>query len=73
MGRVINTRRKLAEFREKRGTTRTKAYARALGETGGVSPYSLAANLTPSKGVKKIQSGSVRQLAHKAFRGPRAR
>ena len=73
MAKVINMRRKLGEFREKRGTTRTKVYARALDETGGVSPYLLAADLIPSKGIKEIQSGNVRDLGRKVFRGPCAR
>jgi hypothetical protein len=84
MGKVINARipprveEKLAEYCTKRGTTRTEAIVRALdsyldGESGGASPYSLAADLIPPKGIKEIQSGNVRELARKAFRGPRAR
>ena len=68
---------KLAEYCAKRGTTRTEAIVRALDDyldkdTGGASPYSLAADLVPPKGVKEIQSGNVRELARKAFRVPRA-
>ncbi|MBI4193863.1 MAG: hypothetical protein HY526_02165 [Betaproteobacteria bacterium] len=84
MSGVINARipprveEKLAEYCTKRGTTRTEAIVRALdsyldSETGGASAYSLAADLIPSRGVKKIQSGNVRELARKAFRGSRAR
>jgi hypothetical protein len=42
-------------------------------ETGGASPYSLATDLIPAKGVREIQSDNVRELARKAFRGARAR
>ena len=84
MGKVINARipprveEKLTEYCTKRGTTRTEAIVRALdsyldSETGGVSPYSLAADLIPSRGIKKIQSRNTRELARKAFRGPRSR
>jgi hypothetical protein len=40
-------------------------------ESGGASPCSLAADLIPAKGVKALQSGNVRALARKAFRGAR--
>lgn len=84
MGEIITARipprveEKLAEYCAKRGTTRTEAIVRALDEyldkdSGGASAYSLAADLIPRKGVKDIQSGNVRELARKAFRGPRAR
>jgi hypothetical protein len=84
MGETITARipprveEKLAEYCAKRGTTRTEAIVRALDdyldkETGGASPYSLAADLIPPKGAKTLQSGRVRALARKAFRGPRAR
>lgn len=84
MSKVINARipprveEKLAEYCAKRGTTRTEAVVRALdsyldSETGGASPYSLAADLIPARGIKQIQSDNVRELARKAFRGPRAR
>ena len=84
MGETITARiplrveEKLAEYCAKRGATRTEAIVRALDDyldkdTGGASPYSLAADLIPRKGVKEIQSGNVRELARKAFRGPRAR
>ena len=84
MGETITARipprveEKLAEYCAKRGTTRTEAIVRALDDyldkdTGGASPYSLAVDLVPPKGVKEIQSGNVRELARKAFRGPRAR
>lgn len=82
MGDIINARipprveEKLAEYCARRGVTRTEAVVRALDdyldkETGGSSPYSLAADLIPSKGVKELQSGRVRELARKAFRGSR--
>lgn len=84
MGETITARipprveEKLAEYCAKRGTTRTEAIVRALDdyldkETGGASPYSLAADLIPPKGAKALQSGRVRALARKAFRAPRAR
>lgn len=84
MGETITARipprveEKLAEYCAKRGTTRTEAIVRALDdyldkETGGASPYSLAADLIPATGAKALQSGRVRALARKAFRGPRAR
>lgn len=84
MSDVINARipprveEKLAEYCAKRGVTRTEAVVRALDdyldkETGGASPYALAADLIPSKGAKELQSGNVRELARKAFRGSRAR
>jgi len=84
MGDIINARipprveEKLAEYCAKRGITRTEAVVRALDnyldkETGGASPYSLVADLIPAKGVKELQSGKVRELARKAFRGSRAR
>lgn len=84
MGDIINARippaieQKLADYCVKRGVTRTEAVTRALdqyldGEAGGASPYALAADLIPAHGAKKLQSGKVRELARKAFRGPRAR
>jgi hypothetical protein len=84
MSGVINARvppgveQKLAEYCAKRGITRTEAVVRALDqyldrETGGVSPYSLAADLIPRRGAKELQSGNVRELARKAFRGSRSR
>ena len=41
--------------------------------SGGQSAYSLAADLIPGRGAKGIRSDKVRELARKAFRGPRAR
>jgi hypothetical protein len=84
MGDIINARipprveQKLSEYCAKRGVTRTEAVVRALDdyldkETGGASPYSLAADLIPPKGAKELQSDRVRELARKAFRGPRSR
>jgi hypothetical protein len=84
MSDIINARipprieQKLAEYCAKSGATRTQAVTRALdhyldSETGGTSPYSLAADLIPERGVKSLQSGNVKELARKAFRGARAR
>jgi len=84
VGNIINARipprleQKLAVYCGKRGVTRTQAVTRALdlyldNETGGASAYSLAADLIPARGVKKLQSSKVRELARKALRGPRAR
>ena len=84
MSDVINARipprveEKLAEYCAKRGVTRTEAVVRALDdyldkEAGGACPYDLAADLIPAKGAKDLQSGNVRELARKAFRGTRAR
>jgi len=81
---IINARipprveEKLTEYCTRRGVTRTEAVVRALDsyldqETGGASPYSLAADLIPAKGAKELQSGNVRDLARKAFRGSRSR
>jgi len=42
-------------------------------QAGGASPYSLAADLIPKRGVKTIQSDKVHELARKAFRGARSR
>ena len=69
---------KLAEYCSKRGVTRSEAVVRALdryldGEAGGTSPYSLASDLIPERGAKGLQSDKVREVARKAFRGPRAR
>jgi hypothetical protein len=84
MSDVINARipprveEKLAEYCARRGVTRTEAVVRALDdyldkETGGASAYALAADLIPAKGAKELQSGNVRELARKAFRGSRSR
>jgi hypothetical protein len=84
MGDVINARipprveEKLAEYCAKRGVTRTQAVLHALDqyldkETGGASLYSLAADLIPAQGAPDLQSGNVRELARKAFRGSRSR
>lgn len=68
---------KLAEYCAKRGVTRSETVVRALDhyldrETGGASPYSLVADLMPPRGVKALQSGNIRSLARKAFRGSRS-
>lgn len=84
MADIINARvpprveEKLSEYCAKRGVTRTEAVVRALDhyfdhESGGASPYSLASDLIPSKGIKALQSDNVRELARKAFRGSRSR
>ncbi len=84
MSAIINARisqrieQKLADYCAKRGLTRTEAVTRALDhyldrEAGGASPYSLAADLIPARGARKLQSGNVRELARKAFRGSRPR
>jgi hypothetical protein len=84
MSDIINARippriqQKLAEYCVKRGVTRTEAVTRALDHyldhaADGASPYSLAADLIPAHGAKKLQSDNVRELARKAFRGPRTR
>ena len=63
---------KLAEYCAKQGVTRSEAVVQALDsyldqEVGGVSPYSLAADLIPQRGNKVIQSDRVRELVRKAF------
>jgi len=84
MSEIINARipprveEKLSEYCARRGVTRTEAVVRALDqyldhEAGGASAYSLAADLIPRLGVKALQSDNVRELARKAFRGPRSR
>jgi hypothetical protein len=84
MTRTINARipkrveQKLVEYCAKRGMTRSEAVVRALdsyldGEAGGVSPYSLAADLIPRRGNKAIQSDRVRELVRKAFARKRVR
>lgn len=81
---IINARipprieQKLADYCAKRGVTRTAAVVNALEQyldraAGGASPLSLAADLIPIHGVKKLQSDNVRELARKAFRGSRSR
>ena len=81
---VINARisprieQKLADYCARRGVTRTQAVTQALDhyldrEAGGASPYSLAVDLIPARGARQLQSANVRELARKAFRGPRAR
>ena len=74
----LRVEQKLADCCAKRGITRTEAVVRALDhyldrDAGGASPYSLAADLIPPRGVKELQSGKVRELARKAFRGSRSR
>lgn len=84
MGDTINARipprieQKLAEYCANKGVTRSQAVISALEEyldrsSGGSSAYSLAADLIPAKGVEKMQSANVREIARKAFRGTRTR
>jgi hypothetical protein len=84
MSHTVNARipprveQKLAEYCAKRGITRSEAVVRALDhfidrEAGGISPFSLAADLVPAKGAKELQSDSVRKLARRAFGASRAR
>ena len=70
--------RKLAEYCANRGVTRSEAVVRALEKylkrpSGGLSAYSLAADLIPAKGAPNIQSANVRDLARKRFLGARTR
>ena len=74
----LRVEQKLAEYCAKRGVNRTEAVVRALdqfleNEAGGANGYALAADLIPEQGVKTLQSENVRELASKAFRGPRPR
>ena len=74
----LRVEQKLADYCAKRGVTRSEAVVQALDnyldrEAGGANAYSLAADLIPPKGLKEVQSDKVRELARKAFRGPRAR
>jgi len=52
---------KLADHCVKRGVTR------------GVTPYSLAADLIPRRGTRRVRSDRVRELVRKAFARRRAR
>jgi hypothetical protein len=84
MSDTINARipprieQKLAEYCANKGVTRSDAVISALEEyldrsSCGSSAYSLAADLIPAKGVEKIQSANVREIARKAFRATRTR
>jgi hypothetical protein len=84
MANTINARipkrveQKLADYCAKRGMTRSEAIVRALdlyldGEAGGVSPYSLAADLIPRRGSRAIQSDRARELVRRTFIRKRAR
>jgi len=58
--------------------TRSQAVLRALEAyldkaEGGAAPYALAADLIPAKGAADLQSDKVREIAQRAFRGPRTR
>jgi len=80
MGDIINARipprveEKLAEYCAKRGALGlTPSCARSttiwIRKPAGQAPT----DLIPPWGVKGLQSGNVRKLARKAFRGSRAR
>jgi hypothetical protein len=84
MASAINARipkrveQKLAEYCAKQGVTRSEAIVQALDSyldraAGGVSAYSLAADLIPRRGNSAIQSDRVRELVRKAFARKRAR
>lgn len=84
MSRTINARipprveQKLAEYCAKRGVTRSQAVLQALEAyldkaEGGAAPYALAADLIPARGAADLQSDKVREIARRAFRGPRPR
>ena len=67
---------KLAEYCARSGLSRSEAVIRALDgyldrASDGASAYSLAADLIPKRGTTAIRSDKVRELARKAFRGPR--
>ena len=82
MAGTINARipprveQKLAEYCLSNGVSRSEALVRALDgyldrASGGENAYALAADLIPKRGAKTIRSDNVRELARKAFRGPR--
>ncbi len=84
MSRTINARiaphleQRLAEYCAKQGVTRSEAVVQALDQyldaaAGGISAWTLAADLVPEQGVKAIQSDNARELARRAMRGARAR
>lgn len=69
---------RLAEYCARQGVTRSAAVLRALEQyldqaAGGENAFALAADLIPVKGDSALRSDRVRELARKAFRGPRAR
>ena len=69
---------KLAEYCVKHGVTRSEAVVRALDQyldaaAGGANAYSLAADLIPRRGTRRVRSDRVRELARKAFARRRAR
>lgn len=84
MSHTINARipprveQKLAEYCAKSGVTRSQAVLRALEEyldkaEGGADAFALAADLIPAKGAPDVQAEKVREIARRAFRGPRTR
>jgi hypothetical protein len=69
---------KLADYCVKHGVTRSQAVVRALDQyldaaSGGVTAYSLAADLIPRRGTRRVRSDRVRELVRKAFARRRAR
>jgi len=84
MAETVNARipprveQKLADYCTRNGATRSEVVVRALDEfldkaAAGASPYALAADLIPARGTRSIRSDRVRELARRAFGGPRAR
>ena len=84
MGHTVNARitprleQKLAEYCAKRGVSRSEAVVQALDQyldaaTGGVTAWTLAADLIPEKGADHIQSDNARELVYKAMRAKRPR
>jgi len=82
MASTVNARipprveQKLSEYCARSGFSRSEAVIRALDAyldraSEGASAYSLAADLIPQRGSTAIRSDKVRELARKAFRGPR--
>lgn len=69
---------KLAEYCVKHGVTKSEAVVRALDQyldaaTGGVNLYSLAADVIPRRGTRRVRSDRIRELAREAFARTRAR
>ncbi len=69
---------KLADYCVKHGMTRSQAVVRALDQyldagPGTVNAYSLAVDLIPRRGTKRVSSTRVRELARKAFARSRTR
>lgn len=69
---------RLAAYCTRQGVTRSAAVLQAVEQyldqvTGGENAFALAADLIPENGDPVLRSNRVRELARKAFRGPRAR